>query len=1286
MNRPQAEINTNPFPGLRPFTESETHLFFGRERQVDTMVDMLDDGRFLAVVGTSGSGKSSLVNCGLVPALHRGLMTGAGNAWRVARMRPGIDPIGNLAEALCRDRVLFDKISQGGPPLHQIVETNLRMSNLGLVDVVEQARLDSGTSLLVVVDQFEELFRYSKLAADGKLSRTEVNPDAIGFVNLLLQAIAQSDQPIYVVLTMRSDFLGDCAKFHGLPEAMNASQFLVPRLTREERRAAIVGPAQVAGARIESVLVTRLVNDASDNPDQLSVLQHALNRTWAYWQNQCAAAGSIGLKHYKAVGTISDALNDHAERAFSELGDALDKRICERVFKALTDKATDARGIRRPTRFDALIEIADTTEADLTRVLQVFRKPSRSFLMPPEGDTLEDRTVIDISHESLMRGWRRLKGWSEAEAHSAQLYQRVAVSAELYDRGEAALLRDPDLQIAVNWRERQKPVEAWAQQYGGHFEQTMAFLDESIAQRQKETEDQRAERRRKSRRKAYAAGAAGLIALAGMVTFVVWTEKVTAQKVSEASRALRETEFGDPVRGALISLQALQGTGSFHSGAFPALENALWQSHASIHLQKVLKDHDREIRAVAFSSDGKKLATGSYDGRALIYDTETWQPLRDITELTGNDAKWSRVLGVAFSPDGTQLATGSWGHEFQDPSQGSGKTRRVGRVRLWDTSSGALEAEFKPDPSAETAHDGPVRNVRFNREGTRLISSSYDDTARIWDVATGALEHTLRGHKVRLGDQDFGVDVYDAAFHPHDRGLAATVGNDGKLRVWNLNNDSLHHTEFGGHEHRVGSVAFSPDGSRIVTASDDDTVRVWDYRNKRPDGRPLAAHSADTWRAVYDDKGDYLFTASWDRSVGIWHGETHSLLARLRGHEGPVRTVAYDANTGRLASGATDRTARIWSLDADDITLKLQPHDTAVTAVRSNPANPDEFALAGEDGTIQLRSLDDPDRLQVLKDEDQNCDVYNWKSQCAVSGLAMSNDGGMLAALYADKTLRFWNTSTGTLIDGPIKGKRGKFRSITGMPDRMMVAVGSNLGGVVIHRMQDGEQIGKEINVLGLYNDLPGTDDFNFGAIEALDYNEDRQLLAAGMKNGIAVVIDLATGQITGEPIRIEKGPITSVRFDKSGSRLFVASWHWVIEAWDFEAGRRIAEMKGHQGTIRDMALIDGGNRLVTGSADETVRIWNPVTGQEIVSFPGHSGTVRSVAVVPGAETKLLSASEDKTLLARRVFRNLDELKQQVCKRLRSKNLVDGGYLDADASAGKPVSLDELCPAADGTS
>ena len=165
MNDAASIVRTNPFPGLRPFREAEEYLFFGRENQVDAMVDKLADTHFLAVVGTSGSGKSSLVNCGLRPALRRGLMARAGTAWRMARLQPGNHPIRALARALAKDGVLFPEDGAEGLPLAEIIETTLRMSKLGLVDVFEQARLDAGVNLLVVVDQFEELFRYRQLEA-----------------------------------------------------------------------------------------------------------------------------------------------------------------------------------------------------------------------------------------------------------------------------------------------------------------------------------------------------------------------------------------------------------------------------------------------------------------------------------------------------------------------------------------------------------------------------------------------------------------------------------------------------------------------------------------------------------------------------------------------------------------------------------------------------------------------------------------------------------------------------------------------------------------------------------------------------------------------------------------------------------------------------------------------------------------------------------------------------------------------------------------------------------------
>jgi energy-coupling factor transporter ATP-binding protein EcfA2 len=262
------QTRTNPFPGLRPFEADEDHLFFGREGQTDELLRRLRSHRFLAVVGTSGSGKSSLVRAGLLPALYSGFMAGVGSSWRVALLRPGNAPIANLAVALNHPDVLGlvgeEARLQTIITETIITETILRRGGLGLVEAVQQARLPADENLLVVVDQFEELFRFKKDA-----HQTDSGDEAAAFVKLLLEAAQQLVQPIYVVLTMRSDFLGDCAQFRDLPEAMNDSQYLTPRLTRDQLQQAIAAPVAVGGATIAPRLVSRLLNDVGDNPDQL---------------------------------------------------------------------------------------------------------------------------------------------------------------------------------------------------------------------------------------------------------------------------------------------------------------------------------------------------------------------------------------------------------------------------------------------------------------------------------------------------------------------------------------------------------------------------------------------------------------------------------------------------------------------------------------------------------------------------------------------------------------------------------------------------------------------------------------------------------------------------------------------------------------------------------------------------------------------------------------------------------------------------------------------------------
>jgi hypothetical protein len=458
---------------------SEAHLFFGREGQIDTMVDQLATTRFLAVVGSSGCGKSSLVNCGLRPALHRGLMASTGPHWRVVQFRPGSAPLAALASALAQPDVLFEKRPAAEVPIEFLVESTLRLSKLGLVDIFQQAHLPRGTNLLVVVDQFEELFRFPGHRHNG--GATGPGSDAKAFVKLLLE-VPKQRCPIYVVLTMRSDFLGDCAAFNNLPEAINRAQYLVPRLTRDERRAAIAGPARLGGSEIAPVLLTRLLNDVGDDPDQLSVLQHALNRTWAQWRSE-GSGGEVELSHYEKIGTMTLALDRHAEEVYATLERASQRRACKKIFQALTDTVSDPRGVRRPTTLGDLYALTGARPETVDRIVETFRSQDCSFLAPALPRRLDETTVVDIAHESLMRVWRRLKAWADEEAHAAELYQRLNHDAQLHSRKEKSLWRDPELTTALRWRDTNQPTEAWANQYAPGFADTMSFLKRSAAER-----------------------------------------------------------------------------------------------------------------------------------------------------------------------------------------------------------------------------------------------------------------------------------------------------------------------------------------------------------------------------------------------------------------------------------------------------------------------------------------------------------------------------------------------------------------------------------------------------------------------------------------------------------------------------------------------------------------------------------------------------------------------------------------------------------------------------------
>lgn len=457
----------NPFPGLRPFRQDEDYLFFGREEQTLELLQRLAGQRFVAVVGTSGSGKSSLVRCGLLSELLGGKLLQAGASWEVALTHPGGNPLALLTESLL-EADLYDRDEENS---RENLLATLSRSHFGLVEAIKQAGLAPDTNFLLVVDQFEELFRFHEA---GQTQQEVANE----FVSVLLEAATQKEVPIYVVLTMRSDFIGECGQFEGLAEMVNRGEFLIPRLTREQYKRVIEGPIKVAGGKITPRLLQRLLNDLGQQADQLPCLQHALMRTWNIWSEK-GDTEALDLDDYQRVGRMAEALSLHADEVFESLANDRQRELCQGVFQALTVQESENRGIRRPQRLGTLCDILEVSRAELLPIIDAYRHQGVTFLMPSSEVALNDQTIIDISHESLMRVWTRLRHWVADEALAAGIYRRLSESASLYQQGKAGLYRDPELGIAQSWRETRRPNQAWAARYHPAFQDAVRFLDAS---------------------------------------------------------------------------------------------------------------------------------------------------------------------------------------------------------------------------------------------------------------------------------------------------------------------------------------------------------------------------------------------------------------------------------------------------------------------------------------------------------------------------------------------------------------------------------------------------------------------------------------------------------------------------------------------------------------------------------------------------------------------------------------------------------------------------------------
>jgi WD40 repeat protein len=991
----------NPYPGLRPFSVDESHLFFGREGQCETVLEYLARNRFAAVTGASGSGKSSLIYCGLIPALFGGFITKAGSQWKIITTRPGNSPIENLADAIVSIENHHES-PEGTAINKQILYTILRRSSFGLVNAVRQVKLKPGESILLILDQFEELFRYKESRKDiTVLNETEA------YIKLLVNAIRQTDQPIYVVLTMRSDFIGECSQFQELTKLINKSNFLIPQMTRDDFKEAILGPLAVAGADIDPQLLQHLLNSIEDKNDQLPVLQHIMMRTWEFWTRNNEPAIPLRARDYEVAGKIENALSMHANEAYEELTDE-GKAVCKAMFRCLTEKGTDNKGTRHPASVKYIAEIAQVPDFKVIEVVDKFRAKGRSFLTPGEGVTIDSDTVIDISHESLMRIWDKLKSWVDEEFSSVQMYLRLAEASSQYQIGKTGLWRPPDLQLALNWKKTQQPTLAWARKYNPAFEKVMVFLDASEKKYQQEEQNKvRLQRMELNRTRKFA-----LYSLFAAVAFLfisVWGFQQRGDAIKqarEAGSARDEAEYRKKEADSLRKISDLKADRA-------EVEKLLAQINAdSSSRQKMealfkskISEKEKELayqqadeatkKSQVFQKE-KEVAEESAE-KAIIQQSEAER--QKTLELRNKMLSISQTLSgkVLQLDDKDQKGLLAYqAYIFNKNYDGQTDQPDVYNA-LYDALSGFNGAYY----NGFKGHEGSVRSIAFLPGSNIFYTSGHDGKILKWDLTSGSkISRTLIKNNFLNRS---------LAISPNGRWLANGTTTTG-IQLFNLNTGSNIPTLLEGHKSWVVALAFTSDSRGLFSASSDKSVIYYDLIAGTTN---VFASVENTVRCLaVSPTGRYLFGGTDDGKLIRWNMDTKEETVIFSSDNNTIFAISLNSTGSRIAFVDKNGSLRLADTKSNKVTSVVSAHSVRILDVKFSPDDR-QIATSSMDKTVKIWDANNlANRPVVIKSHD-----------AFVMSVAFSPDGkylvssGDLASDPAIPNVFYWPTHTSYMAE-----------------------------------------------------------------------------------------------------------------------------------------------------------------------------------------------------------------------------------------------------------------------------
>lgn len=934
----------NPFPGLRPFTTDESHLFFGREGQSEEVLEKLADNKFVAVLGASGSGKSSLMFCGIIPILHGGFIAKAGTDWEIVKTRPGNNPVWNLALNMASVYAPEEKNNRTAKLIYSI----LKRSSNGISEVYKI--FGRTKNILILLDQFEELFRFNK-TSDYNANET------LAYVKLILNAVRQEEFPLYFVMTMRSDFIGDCSQYQELTSLINNSHYLIPQMTRDDLAQAIQGPIAVAGGNISKRLLHRLLNEVGEKNDQLPILQHALMRSWNNWEKLTSRKEPIDISHYEAIGTMEFALSIHANEAFDEL-DTEDKVLCEKLFKSLTEKGDDNRGIRRPSSLKEIGGILNSDNKKIIAISNIFQSNGRTFLNFSDNN-LNGDTILDISHESLMRIWDKLILWVEEETNSVEVYMKLCDSSLLYQKGEIGLLKPPDLQLAINWRDKNNPTKAWAVRNNPAFERAIVYLassEEEYLEEEKNKVRLQKKTLRRTRLFALVVGLAALFAMGMMIwSFTLKVEadkqkaaakenalkaeesaelaKIEAQKAKDALKLaeLKTKEAEEEKAAADIArmeaeksaLEAKRQAGIAQSNLTRAIQQEkLAKENANIAAANAKEAAENADKANKSKERADKLRMLSI---AQAMAVKSQQPNKDIDqkgllafqayqyvdEYDGEEHHGDVYAGL-YS---TLTAINQKGYNAIQAHRGGIRDMVLepGTNQLITLGSDRAMKKYDKDMNVQSsvkfiftegAESSVITPTEIINENNHIIASGEEGKIVILDPNGDS--KSLRKNKSRIWD----IAAYgDILFAVHQ---------NSNLEIWKISTGE--HMKSLELLSELKSIDYSPSTNTIIGGSNVGEIMSIDINNEYRQNS-VGYTGVGISKIIFTSDGKYVVSGDMEGHITVYDSKTGEKQTELIGHTARVSDLELSANDEFLASASFDGTVRLFSL----IKLDLEP-------------------------------------------------------------------------------------------------------------------------------------------------------------------------------------------------------------------------------------------------------------------------------------------------------------------------------------------------------------------------